>query len=221
MQPTNPPLTTLHRRWWLILLTTAGALLIVLAIDLLATPRYQAAARFLITPAAQEDPGDLVDSAIALDKPTLAATFAEVFSSPTLQRQAALRLSERPISAEELAQYTFSAVVLPETSVLLLTVAGPDAYLAARLANALGEEAAFYLQPFAAIYQLRALDPARPPLAPHTPRLLSDLAVALVIGAATGVALALGLPYLAALVRLPEGNRALVTRPSARRESAP
>jgi capsular polysaccharide biosynthesis protein len=207
MEPTELALTGLRRRWWVVALTAIGALLVVLAIDLLATPQYRAEARFLIAPVKMEDPGDLVDSTVALDRPTLAATFAEVFSSPTLQRLAANRATAGALSPEDLEQYNFSAVVLPETSVLLLSVTGPDANLAASLANALGEEAVAYLQPFAAIYQVRELDRALAPDAPYSPQLLADLAVALAVGVAVGVVLALGLSYLSALARLPDSNR--------------
>lgn len=198
MEPLDHVMNNLRNRWPLVVLTAGAAVVTVLALNLIATPRYRTTARFLITPVALEDPADVVDSTDALDNSTLAADYAEVFNSPSLQRVAATGMG-----LEVFEDYEFSSVVLPDTSILQLSVTGPDAMLVARLANVLGEEVIAYMRPFATVYQLRSLDPAVVPESPYSPRLLLDLGVAFVVGTITGLALAIGLSYLPTLASLP------------------
>ncbi len=191
----------LRNRWSFFILpvlAAGAAVLVVLVFTLTATPRYRATARFLISPVALEDLGDLVDSTEALDNATITTNYAEVFNSPSLQRLAASRLG-----IEALEDYEFSGVILPETSLVRLTVTGPDAVQVAALANVLGEEVMAYMEPFAQVYELRSLDPATVPESPYSPRMLPDLALALVAGAIAGLALVIGLTYIPALASLP------------------
>ncbi len=195
---------SLRNRWSFVVfpvLASSAAVLIVLVIDLLATSRYRATARFLITPVALEDLGDVVDSTEALDNPTITANYAEVFNSPSLQHNAASRLG-----IEVFEDYELSSVILPETSMVHLTVTGPDPIYVANLANILGEEVTAYMEPFALVYELRSLDPAIVPEAPYSPRVLPDLAVGLVAGAIAGLALAIGLSYLPSLASLSDSQ---------------
>jgi capsular polysaccharide biosynthesis protein len=199
MDPIEFAMQRLRERWWLALLTVAAALVVALALSLLAPEQYRSTARYLIAPIALADVGDLVDSTAALDEPTLSGTYAELFNSPNLQRQAALAAG-----VGDLDGYTFSTVVLPQTVVLQLTVTGPDPEQAARLANGLGDAVMAYLAPLASVYDLELLDSASPADEPYSPQLLNNLAVALVLGVVGGVVLVLGVSYLAALAGLPE-----------------
>ena len=198
----------------LVALTAIVSVIVVLILNFLVTPRYQSTARFLISPIILEDPGDLVDSTEALDNATLVANYAEVFNSPTLQRQAASRMA-----VEEVSDYEFSSVILPETSVVQVTVTGPDANVAAQLANLLGEEVIAYMQPFSTLYQVRELDPALVTETPASPRILPDVAVALVLGTIAGIFLVIGLSYLPTLAGLP--NPHPVTETHATQEQVP
>lgn len=207
MEQFEEAIRILRRRWQLIPLTAVVALLVVLAVDLLGAARYRTRARYLVAPVVFEDPGDLVDSTEALRNTTVTATFAEIFNSPTLRQQAT---ASAQIAEPE--AYEVNAVVLPETNVLQVTVTGPDPELAQRLANNLGQEVVEYLGQFTTIYQLHELDPA--PLAeePYTPQLLRDAVLAMVLGAALGVVLVLGLPFVLSLISLaslPEANQQL------------
>jgi len=197
MEQFEEAIRILRRRWQLIPLTAIVALLVVLAVDFMSTARYRTRARYLVAPVVFEDPGDLVDSTEALRNTTVTATFAEIFNSPTLQQEAT---ASAQIAEPE--AYEVNTVVLPETNVLQVTVTGPDPELAQGLANNLGQEVVEYLGQFTTIYQLHELDPAPLVEEPYAPQLLRDAVLALVLGAALGVVLALGLPFLLSLISL-------------------
>jgi capsular polysaccharide biosynthesis protein len=198
MEQLQDALTTLRERWLLVLITVLVAVVAVIALSLLSGPQYRTSARFLITPAPLADPGDVVDSTATLDRPTVAATYAEIFNSPTLQQQAG-----QVVRVEDLEPYTFSAVVLPETSVVQVTVSGPDPDIAAQLANTLGNEVLGYLQSLTSIYELHLLDAAPVVTEPYAPQLLTNIVLALVLGLALGAVVALGAAQLSQLVALP------------------
>ena len=198
MEQLQEALRLFRRRWWLIPLTALVAAVIILAVNLTQAPRYRTSARFLVVPAPLEDPGDLVDSTEALNRPAVATTYAEVFNSPTLQQHAAATTG-----AVGFNNYAFSTVVLPESSVLQLSVRGPDPAVAQDLANALGAEVIAYLQKFKSVYELHQLDPAPLVEDPYAPQTLRDTAIALILGAIVGAVLVVGFPYLFGLLSLP------------------
>jgi capsular polysaccharide biosynthesis protein len=200
MVPIDRLESALRRRWWLyvVLVTALAAVAMVTVLNIAASPRYRTSARYLVMPAAMEDLSDAVDSVEALDDPVVPATYAEVFNSPTLQGQVMSRLGVADSTA-----YEFATVVLPETSVLQLTVTGPDPQVAQGLANGLGEVVLDYMAGLPRVYQMHALDAAPLVEEPFSPQPLRDAAIALVLGALVGAGLVLAYRYLAALAALP------------------
>jgi capsular polysaccharide biosynthesis protein len=198
MEPFPQTVHAVLRRWWLVALVALVAAAVAIVASLLTPTRQQTTSRYLVTPAALPEIGDVVDSADALRDPTLVATYAEIFNSPTLQRQAA-----NSLGVANLDDYEFMTVVLPETNVLQLSVAGPDPEVAMNLANTLGDQVGAYLEQFPTLYRLHLLDAAAAVDESTLARPVRNALVALVLGGVLGTLLALGLHYLALLASSP------------------
>jgi diguanylate cyclase (GGDEF)-like protein len=183
-------LRMLQRGWWIIVLSTLAALNVALVLAYTATPLYRASARFLVSP----DPGlaensrDLVNSLQALDRRSIIATYAEVLSSNRLLTETGQQLGLAP---ETLTPYQVATVVLPEASILVLSVQGPDPVVAALLANNLGQQAIAYIRGLYQVFRIDFLDQAGVPLEPFQPQPLRDVSLAVLLGLAVGAVLAI------------------------------
>src|SRR5215216_4693699 len=113
-----------QRGWWIIVLATLAALNAALLMFFFATPMYESSASFVVSPTdAVTDNGDLIYSIDTLSRRSVVATYAEVLNSGHVLEAAENALG---ITPDTLAGYDISAVVLPETNVLQLTVKGND-----------------------------------------------------------------------------------------------
>ena len=179
----------LQKNWWLILLTAMTALTVSLAISYAAVPQYSSIARFIIIPSSTLTSGaDVVRSLDTLDRRSVVATYAEVMNSTRILEGSAEFLG---LDVNEIIKdYRIQAVDLPDSSVLELTVSGPDPSLAAQLANAIGFQSITFTRSLNLIYELNFLDTAIPAELPFSPEPLRDGLVALVLGTAIGGMLA-------------------------------
>jgi diguanylate cyclase (GGDEF)-like protein len=91
----------------------------------------------------------------------------------------------------DLLQYAIQAVVLPESSVMELTVTGPDARIVTDLANGIGYQSILFSRGINRVYELNFLDQAVQPEIPISPQPLRDAALSLVLGAMVGGVLAI------------------------------
>lgn len=175
----------LQKNWWLILLTAMTALTVSLAISYAAVPQYRSVARFIIIPSSTLTSGaDVVRSLDTLDRRSVVATYAEVMNSSRILEGSADFLG---LDATEIIKdYSIQAVDLPDSSVLELTVTGPNPALAAQLANAIGLQSITFTRSLNLIYELNFLDTAIPAELPFSPEPLRDGLVALVLGTALG-----------------------------------
>ena len=184
-------LRMIKRSWWIVALTALTALNIALLASYLSTPMYQATARLIVSPGpsllAGEDK-DLVSSLEALDKRSIVATYVEVINSRRVLRESR---DELGLSAEEMADYEVSAVVLPDASVLQLSVVGPNPETTARLANDLSQRAVAYIENLYLVYNISLFDQATLPKSPISPQPARNAAVAVVLGVVLGAVLAL------------------------------
>lgn len=183
-------LRVIQRGWWLIL----AAVLVAVNLSLfysyyVAVPRYEAYARFIISPNLQFVEGrDLVNSIEALDKRSIITTYAEVINSPQIINNTYELLRVNP---EDYARYTTSVAVLPDTNIIRFNVQGPDPKAAAMLANSIGQNAIDFIQKLYVAYDIEFLDKAVEPAAPYYPRPLQDAGLALMFGLVLGVGLAI------------------------------
>jgi diguanylate cyclase (GGDEF)-like protein len=190
----------LQRSWWIIALTTLAAVIVALVASYFATPVYQATSRFILSP----DPtflsgNDVLNSLDVLDRRSIITTYSEVLNSPRIYRET-LQLLQ--LSEQDVLKYTYTATVLTDTNVIELVVEGPDPTVTASLANSIGQRAIDYVQNLYQAYDLTLLDPAVVPVIPIRPQPLQNAGIALVVGLALGIGLAL----VRELVRTPIEN---------------
>lgn len=178
----------LQRGWWIVALTALSALIVALISSYRTAPVYSTSARFIISPNLEQGANGsmLVNSISALDKRSIASTFAEVLDSESVYNEASAELNMDPA---ELRAYTISTVVLPDANILELSASGANPQVAALLANSVGQKGIDYVTSLYQIYSVDVLDPAVPPSSPISPNPKRDASLALVIGAALGVAL--------------------------------
>jgi len=180
----------IRRSWWIIALAVLAALNVALILAYFATPIYRASAQFIVGPGpsllASQD-RDLVNGIEALDKRSIVATYAEVMGSRRIQRETAERLG---IERSELSGYKFTSVVLPDATILELSVEGADPEKVALLANNVGQQAIDYIKSLYLVYDIHLLDPAVTPVNPIRPQPIRDIALAVVLGLVFGLALA-------------------------------
>ena len=179
----------LQKNWWFVLLTTLIAFVASLILSYISIPQYSSVARFIIIPSASLTSGaDVVRSLDTLDRRSVVATYAEVMNSSRIFESASEFIGDDPLVL--IKDYKVQAVDLPDSSVLELTVSGPNPVLAAKLANAIGYQAISFTRSLNLIYDLNFLDTALPAELPFSPVPLRDGAVALALGLMAGVILA-------------------------------
>ncbi len=180
----------LQRGWWIILSTALVAVTAALITSYFTIPLYRATTRFILSPSAAFVSGgnNVLTSLATLDKRSIITTYAEVLNSPRIQRETFNLLQ---FNQSDLKDYSFNAIVLPDTNIIEFIVEGPDPEIAALLANSIGQRAVEYVQTLYQVYDLSQLDPAMTPTLPTSPQPIRDSGVALVVGLAIGVMLAL------------------------------
>ncbi|NOT04643.1 MAG: diguanylate cyclase [Anaerolineales bacterium] len=180
----------IQRGWWIILSTALVAIIATLVTSYFTTPIYRATTRFILSPSAAFVTGgnNVLNSLATLDKRSIITTYAEVLNSPRIQGETFDLLQ---FNESELKDYSFSAIVLPDTNIIEFVVEGPDPNTDALLANSIGQRAVEYVQTLYQVYDLSQLDPAVTPITPTSPQPIRDSGVALVVGLAIGVMLAL------------------------------
>lgn len=189
-------LRLLHKSWWLILLTAVTALTIALLVSLSQVATYETHARYLISPTGNLEGTQAVYALETLKNRTIVSTYAEILNSQRIYKEVGNTLG---IEREEMADYTLTALVLPEASVLEVAVKGPDAKIATRIANNVGEQAMAYLTGPYDAYGVELLDQALVPTIPVSPNPMQNASIALILGLALGSGLVLVRGYLSTL----------------------
>jgi capsular polysaccharide biosynthesis protein len=174
--------------WWIIALATLAALIVALVSNFLATPMYSASARIVVSPNLEQISGsDIIYSLDALDKRSIASTYAELLNS---ERIFELTASELKLDPALWLKYNRSAVVLPDANILELTVEGPDPQITALLANGISQRSIAQIQGLYRVYDITLMDPATVPMAPFSPQPLRDAGLAGALGLVLGIAVA-------------------------------
>ncbi len=154
------------------------------------TPLYETTATFVVNPNTRiAETYDLLYSIDTLaGRTSLATTYSNILESRANLETAALSLG---IPLDMLADYDTSAVVLPDSSVILLQVKGPSPQLAADLANAIGSAGVDYVADLQAIYELRHVDLAVVESDPVSPDHATDMVLSTIVGIVGGLAFAI------------------------------
>ena len=179
-------LRVLRAGWWIILAMLLVSTGIGLAYSYFQTPIYETTATFVVNPSVRiAQTYDLLYSIDTLaGRTSLATTYANVLQSRVIIETAAASLGIPP---EILARYEIKAVVLPDSTVLLLQIQGPSPEAAVDLANAIGAAGLEYIGNLQEIYELRRLDSAVAPLKPISPDHFVDVMLSVMVGLAGGL----------------------------------
>jgi len=181
-------LKLLLQGWWIIALSTLAALIVALVSNFMTTPMYSATARIVVSPNLSQISGsDIIYSLDALDKRSIASTYAELLNS---ERIFDLTATELKVEPKLRLKYNRSAVVLPDANILELTVEGPDPQTTALLANGISQRSIAQIQGLYRVYDITLMDPATVPTAPFSPQPLRDAGLAGMLGLVLGIAIA-------------------------------
>lgn len=161
---------------------------VALTFDYMSKPTYASTARYVVSPDAAIGASDVLDSINILDKRSIVTTYAAVLNSDTIFTQSIVDLKLDPVQVEG---YLRSAIVLPETNVLEVTVEGSDPQLTMIVANSIGKQAISYIDGLNQGFNIRVLDPAQMSTTPISPDPVRDVSLAIVFGVVLGVSLAI------------------------------
>ena len=180
----------LKRGWWVVLLTALTAVVAALGASYIVTPQYKAVARFLLSPRniLPSSPGLGLEGLDILGNQTVITTYMEVMRSNRVYRDALAELDRTP---EEMEDYVYEIQVLPNSSVIELSVTGPSPELAAAFANSIGNQAIRFTSLLSEYYRVDFLDEALPPVVPESPQPVRDSILAFGIGLLLGGVLAI------------------------------
>jgi diguanylate cyclase (GGDEF)-like protein len=194
-------LRMLQRSWWIIVITALATVIAALVVAYLTPPTYQATSRFLVSPSPSLITGgnNLLNSLSTLDKRSIITTYAEILNSDRIYSETIELLQ---LNKAELNEYSYRAVALPDANIIEFSVAGPDRETVYTLSNAIGQHAVEYVHGLYQVYDMTVLDAATVPTIPISPLPLRSAGVALVVGLALGVVLAL----IRELIRTPIDN---------------
>ena len=149
---------------------------------------YRSSARFVISPNPDViEATDWIRSLDTLDRASIITTYAEVFGSDRILREASESLE---LAEDELAQYRVASVGLPDANILEVSIVGPNPKVAAALVESVSQRSIEYVEDLYLLYDLTLLDPAGVPSQPVSPQPLRDLAIAAVVGLVLGTGLA-------------------------------
>ena len=172
---------------------SAGVVLGAIAVSLLAcaffTSRqpkvYRASTTVVVTPNTDvEGMGDVLRSLETLERRTVIATFARVPATAETRAAAARQLGR---ADADLSPYRVEASVLPNTNIIKIDVEGPDATVAAAVANAVSEATRDEVRRMYRIFTLRPLAAATAPARPIRPEPRRNYVVAGILGLFLGV----------------------------------
>jgi capsular polysaccharide biosynthesis protein len=179
-------LYVMKRRWWLVLATVAVAVAGSLVYTHVQRRLYQASATTFAYPIAQ-NANDATNSVGLLTYGNMADTFASLAQSRYYLAQAGATLG---LSTRDLDLYSVKAATLPQTTVLQVSVIGPDPRTVAQLADRLTLQVGIGTEQYFRVFGLHALDHATAPLSPVQPKPLQQALYALVAGLLVGFAVA-------------------------------
>lgn len=183
-------LQMLRRSWWVIVITTLVTVIAALIVSYMTPPTYQATSRYIVSPSPSLITGgnNLLNSLSTLDKRSIITTYAEVLNSNRIYAETTNLLQ---LNNVDLNAYSYRAVALPDANIIEFAVTGPDPQVVYTLSNAIGQHAVEYVHSLYQVYDLSVLDAATPPTTPISPQPMRSAGVALVVGIALGVVLAL------------------------------
>ena len=185
----------IRRGWWIIPITTIVAAVAAAVLTSTAPKIYQSSARYILSPNPDmfED-SDLVRRSLdTLNNSEILATYAEVFGSGRMKQEG---MSALGLTEDDLEGYEVTAVNLPQTKIVELTVRGESPQQVASLVGAIGRVSSGYMEDLFTIYRVSQLDTASVPANPVNASPIRNASIAGILGLIVGVALAFSYGYI-------------------------
>ncbi len=179
----------IRKGWWLIVLTALIAVNMALITIFFATPTYRATVNYLVHPNPKLLPiADMVSGLESMGTRSI-MTYSELLKNDLVIVETVKQLNLDIIELGK--RYKIATLVLPDTSIIELSVEGPDPKLCAQLASNLGKNGVDYIHRFYDIYDVNLIKPATIPKYPVSPQPVRDLSLALIFGLIVGTLLAI------------------------------
>ncbi len=173
--------------WWLLLLSvlvTAGTAAYTVSKQ---QPTYMATAQLELRPnALLQEPRDVVNVMVALDKRTIINTMARKATGSSMQSQVAQGLGINPAV---IADSKLTALVLPDTNLIDIQAQSTNPELAAAIVNTVARELPKQI-PEKAV-QLDITNEAVPPTVPFAPQPVRTITLGVLFGLLLGIVLSL------------------------------
>jgi capsular polysaccharide biosynthesis protein len=181
---------------WLIILIMVVAGVGTAIVDSVREPTYRSTARVVVRPATDlTDQRTTVDMLAQMGARFIPGTFAQIVTSAAVETEAQKAVG---LSATAATDYPVEANVLPDTAVVEIAVTGRDPALLAKYLNATVDATIKNSKDLFRVVDLVPLETVQPPQNKISPVPSRDIPLAVGLGLAAGVLLALALGYLRA-----------------------
>ncbi|HUP50389.1 MAG TPA: Wzz/FepE/Etk N-terminal domain-containing protein [Thermoanaerobaculia bacterium] len=179
----------LRRWWWVIVLLLAAALAATAFLTARQQPVFASSALLVVAPSSEaRDTSDFVRGLDTLERRTVVATFARIASTLEVREAVAKELDASP---RMVRGYRVTGSVVPNTNIIRIETEGPDAEMAARIANAAAEITAKEARSLYRVYSMRLLARATPRRRPTYPDPQRNYLAGGTVGLFLGIAAAL------------------------------
>jgi capsular polysaccharide biosynthesis protein len=198
------------RYWWVVVLTMAIALITASFFTMRQVPLYRSSASLVIGPSSKiTNNREITEVYNTLDRRSVVATLAKLPSSGSVKDALARELPEA-------VEYEITSTVVPDTNILEISVTGPNPQTAQSVANMSAQQATVFASQLYDTFQLKVMDAAT------TARMVSpdpfrNFAAAILLGFATGLALA----FFASLLTAPVPSHDVVKDPATVETASP
>lgn len=178
-------LRMLLKRWWIIVIMLMVTVVSTIVFNEYQSPVYSASATYVVSPAPEILNGTSFLSGLSVlgGQPTVANTYASIAASGQVKQKASEALG---LNAAQTKDLHVDSKVQNSTSIIEITVEGPDPLLVQAFTNKIGDSTIEYINELSGVYEMKILDTAKSPDSPTRPNkrlnLLMSVAVGLVLG---------------------------------------
>ena len=172
-------------KWKSIFFLTFGTVVLATGFfTMVSTPVYEATSKLVILPSADvfSNYNDVRTAITSLDNNVVANTYAEIAQSSTI-----LENAQSELAMKSLDGYQVMSNVESQTSIITITVEGPDPNRVYELVNSISTQTINYVTDYFEVYYLQQLDKAELPKNPVRPTVMLNMVIGVVLGLGAGI----------------------------------
>ena len=172
-------------KWKMVFLLAFGTVVLGTGLFTFISPEiYQSETKLIILPSTDVflDYNDVRNAITSLDNDIVANTYAEVAESSIVEDAARDKLN-----LESFDSYSIQSNVEAQTSIIVITVEGPDPHEAYLLASTIADEAILYVEDYSQVYHLQEIDKAQVEDNPISPNILFNMTIGVFLGLGAGL----------------------------------